>query len=165
MGQHEAHEQHTVTVTPLADRFFAATKGAGYKPKHRIDDEEYVAYCYRIVRALEARAIENPFILPHVVELQARLAEVANVVIAANADRYKVDPRRGASMMECARLLGISKQSASERRKNGAAALLARIAAAGVARFSEAKRERERMDAATESAVVALDDFRARRSA
>lgn len=165
MGQHEAQDTPGVVITSLADRFFAAVKGAKYEPKHKIDDEEFVVMMFRMVRALEERAINNPFILPHVAQLEARMREVQNVVIASNADRYNTDPRLGASMMECARLLGMTKQSATDRRKKGAATLLARIAGAGVVRFSEAKREREMIQRATDSAVASLDDFRARRSA
>lgn len=167
MGQHSARRGGFAGGAggALAEQFVAAVfPRTGHTPKHRIDDEEYAAFVQRAIRGLEARAIENPFLLPLVRELEDRMREVQNVVIATNADRYEVDPRRGASLGEVSRLLGMSKQSVSERRAKGRASMLARIASAGVARFSEARREREVRERAVDTAVVALADFRARRA-
>jgi hypothetical protein len=98
-----------------------------------------------------------------VLALAQRLNEVANVAIAENARRYAVDPRRGASMMECARTLGITKQSASERRRTGDRIIAERLAAAGAARFAEAARERAAIERAQAYAVASLAEYRARR--
>jgi hypothetical protein len=68
-------------------------------------------------------------------------------------------------MMECARLLGISKQSASERRARGTEIMSARIKAAGAVKFGEAKREKEAITAAAEHAVVSLAEYRPRHAA
>jgi hypothetical protein len=147
-----------------ADRFLAAT----YRPRHGaepVEDDEYVAMLWRMVRALERRAIDRPELLAQTVALAQRLAEVVNVAVAANADRYAVDPRRGASMAECARILGITKQSASERRRRGAAVLDERARAAAATRFAEAARERAAIAAAADTAVTYLADWRARRGA
>lgn len=96
----------------LAEAFIGMLRPNARQPKHQIDDEDFALMLMRLIRALEARAINNPAILPVCVALQHRLAEVVNVAIAANAERYAVDPRRGASMLECARTLKITKQSA-----------------------------------------------------
>lgn len=148
---------------PLADRFLAAT-ARPYKPRHaQIDDAEYLEMLWRMVRALERRAIDNPENLTQVIELANRLGEVVNVVIAANAERYEIDPKLGASMAECARILGITKQSASRRRARGVAVLDERITDAGGTRFAEAARERAAIAAATEHAVIELAAWRARK--
>jgi len=157
MGRHEAPDQ------TLSDRFLAVIRPR--EPKHKIDGSEYVEMMWRMVRALEARTIEDPELLTQAVALAQRLSEVANVAIAANAERFAIDARRGASMAECARILGISKQSASERRAAGNRIMEARIEAAGAVKFSEAKREREAIERAAEHAVVSLTDWRQRRSA
>lgn len=162
MTQPEPAEQ-SGTVSEL---FLGVIRPARRDPdKAPIEDGEYVQMMWRMVRAMEARTIENPEMLPQVIALAQRLAEVVNVAIAANAERYSVDPRRGASMMECARVMGISKQSASERRARGVALMGERIDAAGAARFSEAKREKAAIEAATEFAVTNLAEFRARHRA
>lgn len=89
------------------------------KPKRVTENAEYVAMAQRIVRGLEARAIEDPSILAEVIMLAQRLAEVPNVVIATSATRYSLDPMSSPSAGEIAALLGMKKQSASERRKLG----------------------------------------------
>lgn len=147
----------------MVARFLAATSTR--PAKHVIDDEDFVAMVWRMVRALERRGIANPAILPQTVALAQRLSEVTNVIIAANAERYAVDERSGASMAECARILGVSVPAASQRRKLGKAIIAARTAAAGVIRFAEARRERDAIKAAAAHAESNLLEFRARRSA
>lgn len=152
-------------VTDLAERFLDMLRG-GRTPKHTIDDADYAEMMMRMVRAWERRVIENPEMLPLNEAILARLAEVTNVAIAANAERYAVDKRRGVSMTECARILDISKPSASARRARGVAIMADRIDRAGAARFAEAKREREQLAAAAaaDHVVTALDAYRARRA-
>lgn len=151
-------------VRPASERFADLIR-----PRRRTDrvteDAEFLAFTWRMVRALEARAIDNPEMLIQVVALQQRLAEVPNVVIAVNAERFAIDPRSGLSMGECARILGISKPSASERRTRGRGVIEERLRAAGAARFSEAHRERAAIKAAAEHAVASLAEYRARRIA
>lgn len=149
---------------PLSAAFLAVIRPerAATPPDRITEDDEYLRMMWRMVRALEARAIERPENLPQIVELQERLGEVVNVAIAANAERYAIDPMLGASMAECARILGISKPSASERRARGVVAMGKRIDRAGAIRFAEAKREREAIAAAHERAVTVLADYRAR---
>lgn len=146
----------------LSDRFIYAVRRR--QPKHTIDGTEYVAMLWRMIRALELRAIDDPELLPQAVALAQRLDELVNVALAANAERYAVDPRLGASAAECGRILGASKQAASQRRARGKAIMAARVAAAGAIPFAEAKRERAAIDAAAEHAVTNLADFRARRA-
>lgn len=148
----------------ISDRFLDLIK-----PQRRSDrvteDAAFVAMMLRMIRALEARTIENPENLPQVLALGQRLNEVVSVAIAANAERYQIDPKMGASMAECARILGMTKQSASERKARGVAIMGDRIDRAGAIRFAEAKRERDVIEAAHETAVRALADFRARKVA
>lgn len=153
----------------ITDQFIATVRPARPGPDRParpvVENEEFVAMLWRMVRALEARAIEDPTLLTQVVALAQRLSEITNVTIAANAERFAIDARRGASMAECARVLGISKQSASERRARGVAVMSQRIDAAGAVRFAEAKRERAAITAAAEHAVSSLADYRARHAA
>lgn len=160
----------TATVYDLSQRFLAVlapkprkTKD-GDKPVERtpIDDEEYGLFLMRAIRAWERRVIDNPEMLAQNELMVQRFREITNVTIAANAERYARDPRAGASMAECARILGISKPSASERRGKGVEIMAARVDAAGAVRFSEARREREALVAAHEHAVSNLDAYRAR---
>lgn len=147
----------------VSDRFIGIIRSTPRNPdKTPVEDDQFFAMMWRMSRATEARTIENPENLTQVIALAQRLAEVVNVSIAANAERYAVDPRRGASMMECARLLGVSKQAASQRRALGDAIMAKRIEAAGAVRFSEAKRERQAIDAASSHAVTNLAEYRAR---
>lgn len=149
-------------VRDLSERFLDVLRG-GRKAKHTIDDAEFGAFLMRSIRAWEKRVIENPEMLAQNMMLVQRLGEITNVVIAANAERYARDPRSGASMLECARLLGIGKGAASERRARGRAIMEERVAAAGVVSFAEAKREREALAAAADHAVVQMEGYRGRR--
>jgi hypothetical protein len=159
-------DQTSNTVQGLSGRFLAMIKpGAGRETRRVVEDDEYLLMMWRMVRALEARTIENPELLIQAVALAQRLAELVNVAIAANAERYSVDPLSAASMAECARAMGISKQSASERRARGAAIMAERIDAAGAVRFSEAARERQAIEQANELAVTSLAEYRARHAA
>lgn len=164
-------------MTALPDRFLAvlrpARDTAGHRqdcgcytcsPRPRIDDDEFAAGLLRMLRAWEARVIENPEMLPVHMQLQARCTEIVNVAIAVNAARYAVDPRRGASMAECARILGITKPAASERRARGVAVMGERVDRAGAARFAEAQRERAAIAAGRDAAIEQLSDYRARRA-
>lgn len=129
------------------------------------EDDEFLAMLWRQLRALEYRMIDRPENLPHVLALQARLAEIANVTISVNAARYAVNPASGASAAECGRALGITKQSASERRRRGDDIVAARVDAAGAARFTEAARERAQIQEATTQGVTSLAEYRARHQA
>jgi hypothetical protein len=157
-----SHPQHAAPATPLVERFIRAVRRR--EPRHTIDGADYVAMLWRMVRALEARTIDDPELLPQAVALAQRLDELVNVAIAATAERYSVDPRRGVSAAECGRILGASKQAMSQRRARGRALMAARIAAAGAIPFAEARREREAITAAAEHAVANLADYRARRA-
>lgn len=142
--------------------------GALIRPQRRTErvteHADYLAMMWRMARALEARAIDDPELLPQVVAYAQRMSEIVNVAIAVNSERYAIDPRRGASMAECGRALGISKQSASERRGRGQEVIDARVEAAGAVRFAEAARERDAIRAAADYAVTNLADWRARRA-
>jgi len=147
----------------LTDRFLAAVRRR--EPKHVVEGADYVAMLWRMVRALEVRAIDDPELLPQVVALGQRLAEIVDVTIAANAERYAVDPRLGVSAAECGRILGYkSKQVASQHRQKGKAIIAARIAAAGAIPFAERRRELEALEAAADHAVTNLAEWRARRA-
>lgn len=158
----------TPLPTTLTDRFLSAITPQPKttepkKPKRVVESDEFMSMLFRQIRALEKRAIDDPAILPMVRALGHRLDEVVNVAIAANAERYQLSPFLGASMKECARVLDIKPQSASERCKRGRAIMAARIAAAGVVPFAERRRERELLDAARDITVVELADWSARR--
>lgn len=136
----------------------------GCSPRPAMDDAEYGAFLMRCIRAWEARVIENPEMLAQNVMIAQRMNEITNVAIAANAERYARDPRLGASMAECARILGISKPSASERRARGIVIMGERIDKAGAVRFAEAQRERAALNEARDHAVTYLSDYAARRA-
>lgn len=164
--------QQPATVTALSDRFVHAVRKR--EPKNNVEHLDYVAMLWRMIRALEVRSIDDPTLLPQVVALGQRLAEIVDVTIAASADRYAVDPRLAPSMAECGRILGHkNKQTTSYHRAKGKAIMLARIAAAGVVHInpktdrkisSEAVRETQAIDAAAEHAVTNLADWLARRA-
>lgn len=148
----------------LPDRFLDAIRGPR-QPKHVIDDADFGEMLMRMIRAWERRVIDNPEMLAQNELMVQRFREITSVAIAANAERYAADPRRGASMAECARILGISKPSASERRARGVAIMGERIDRAGAIRFAEAKRERDALAAAHAHAASELDAYRTRRTA
>lgn len=150
----------TESVQAVSDRLLEMLRTAKREPRRIVEDAEYLAMLWRMARGLEKRTIENPQMIPQVLALVERLSEIANVAIAANAERYSIDPMRGASMMECARLMGISKQSASERRARGSRIISERIDQAGAVRFSEAHREKAAINAAAEFAQEQLSDAR-----
>lgn len=137
----------------------------GCSPRPPMDDEEFGLGLMRMIRAWEARVIENPAMLAQNELMVQRFREITNVAIAANAERYARDPRLGASMAECAQILGISKPSASERRARGVAIMNDRIDRAGAVRFAEAQRERAALTDARQHATVYLSDYAARRVA
>ncbi|HEY9250891.1 MAG TPA: hypothetical protein VIO38_17240 [Rariglobus sp.] len=161
-------------VVSLAERFALALAsperidkktGKAKEPKHNVDNDEYVAFVLRIIRKLEQRAIGDACLLPQMVLIAQRAAETVNTAIAANAELYAIDPKLGASMMECARALGIQKQSASDRKKLGEKLMAERIEAAGGVSFAEAKRERAAINKAKEHAEKEMADYIARHSA
>jgi hypothetical protein len=152
-------------MSDLTARFIAVLRPSRRPAKTKIDDADYAAFMMRAIRAWEARVIDNPEMITANEAMAARFSEITAVAIAANAEWYAIDPRLGASMSECARILGISKPSASERRKRGKTIMETRIAAAGVARFSEAARERHALEVAAANAADELADFRHRRAA
>jgi hypothetical protein len=130
--------------------------------RQRVEDQAYLEMLLRMIRALESRVADNPEIIIQIVMLGERLSEACNVGIAISADRYAVDPKLGASAGEIARLLGMSKQSVSERRAKGRAVMEARVAEAGAASFAEARRERDAIRKAHEHAEQAMPEYRAR---
>lgn len=155
----------------IADRFVDMLRGRR-APKHTIDDTDYGMFLLRAIRAWEARCIENPEMLTTNVMLAQRFNEIVDVVIAANAERYATDPRRGASMLECARILGmvnakgeVKKSTISYHRARGVAIMAERIDRAGAVRFSEAVRERQALEESRDHAAVYLADYRARHAA
>lgn len=164
--------QHAAPATPILGRFLAVVRKR--EPKTVIDGAEYVAMLWRMVRALEVRAVDDPELLPQVIAIAQRLSEIVNVAIAGNAERYALDARLGASAAECARILGVSKQAAGKRAERGREVMSRRIEAAGAVPInvktnrptysSEARREREAIEAAGEHAAVSLADYRARRA-
>lgn len=83
--------------------------------KTPIENDKYIAMMQRMIRALERRAIDDPSILAHVIMLAQQLAEITNVVIAESSAAYASDPHRAPSAGELARMLGMSKQGASQR--------------------------------------------------
>ncbi|TMQ10149.1 MAG: hypothetical protein E6J90_36730 [Deltaproteobacteria bacterium] len=137
-------------------------KKEGQEPPAPVENAEFLAMMWRMARALEFRAVEDPAIMIHVVALVQRYREIVNVAIAVNADRFKLDERMGVSQGESAALLGLTKQSVSERAKAGRDIIMTRNEQAGAVNFSEAKREREAIEAATEHAESHLGEYRAR---
>jgi hypothetical protein len=150
------------TSTSAVERFSDLIRPRRRDPERVTENSDYLAMLWRMIRALEARAIDDPEVLPQVIALAQRLAEVVNVAVTVNAERFAIDPMMGASMAECARVLGISKQSASERKARGREVIDARVEAAGAVRFSEARREREAIETAAQFAVTQLAEYRAR---
>lgn len=153
---------------------FAAMLAPTREPRRVVEDAEFLAMLHRMVRALEARTIERPENLTQVVALVQRLAEVPNVAIAVNADRFDGSSYAGASMAECGRAMGITKQSASDRRAVGQRIIAERLDQAGAVdiadptrafRKAEATRERAAITRAADYAVVNMADYRARHRA
>jgi len=158
----------------LTDRFRAALRANRRTAKHTTENADFLLMFRRMIRALEDRAIDDPAILAEIAGvlvdggsgqrvggLLQRLEEVVDVAIATNADRYARDPFTGASMAECARILGMSVPGASKRRAKGNLMILARIEAAGAAileghRSAEALRERDSVQALQTHAEDAL---------
>lgn len=147
----------------ISDRFLQMITPRRRNPDRApVEDQDYLEMLWRMIRALEARAANNPEIIIQMIALDQRLAEACNVAIAISAERYQVDPKLGASAGEIARLLGITKQSISERRARGRAVMAERIDAAGATRFSEAAREKAAIVKAQDHAVTSLAEYRAR---
>lgn len=96
-----------------------AQRRADARAQRTTENDDYVAFAQRVVRGLERRAIEDPAMLAQIILIAQQLAEAPNVVIATCAARYSSDPYSAPSAGEIARLLGMTKQSASDRRKIG----------------------------------------------
>lgn len=152
----------------LTARFLAATtatRSRRNKPAPPpVENDEFLLMLWRMVRALERRMIDDPTLLPQADQLRERLAQAVNVAIYGNAERYSIDPRHGASQAECGRILGASKQAASQRGQRGKAVMLARHAAAGVIPFADAREERRIIVATATEAVTVLSEYRARKA-
>lgn len=98
------------------------------REKRVTENADFIAMIQRLIRALEARAIDDPSILAEVMMLAQRLAEIPNVVIARSAARYATEGEYAApSAGEIGRLLGMSKQGVSQRRTRGDDVLLQRM--------------------------------------
>lgn len=166
--EHQATRLATVSeallllIKPKARK---APEGGRHRERRTVEGPEFAAMVLRQLRALEARAIEDPTLLPHALVIAERAREIPNVVIGANAERFHVDERTGISINESAAILKVSRQACQQRAAAGRAIMAERVAAAGAASFSEAKRESDKIKTAAESAEVHLVDFRARRSA
>jgi hypothetical protein len=132
------------------------------KVKRTVENDEFIAMMQRQIRALEIRAIDDPAILAHVLLLAQQLNEITNVVIAKSADTFAVDPFKAPSMMEIARLLGMKKQSASDRRKVGQRIIADRLALAGLGNFTAARRERAARAAAAKHAAETMPEYTGR---
>ena len=124
-----------------------------------VENDDYVAMMQRMIRALERRAIEDPAILTHVILLAQRLSEITDVVIATSAARYSNDPYAAPSAGEIARMLKMTKQSASERRKRGDRTLFERQM--GIETM--AQRERAARTLAAKHAETTLSSWLTRR--
>ncbi len=144
---------------PASEQFAQVLNPTRREPKHRVDDEDYVAFVLRALRGLEARSLGNATLLPQMILVAQRAAEAVNTAIAVNAERFALDPAAGASMGECARAVGITKQSASQRRQIGERIMAERIREAGGVSFSEAKRERAAIKKAAEHAAEAMPEY------
>jgi len=130
-------------------------------PKQVTENDKYIAMMQRMIRGLETRAINDPAMLAQVLLLAQRLAEIVPVVVATSHDAYAVDPRLAPSMIECAALLGITKQSASERRHKGDKIIAARLAEHGLKSMSIAARERAARERAAAYAAQVMPKYHA----
>lgn len=146
---------------------FASLLAPRRASKQAYDDAEIVAWTQRLIRTVEYRACGNAELLPQMIMLAQRLSEAVNTAIAVHSTRYAEDRTRGASAGECARAIGITPQSVTDRRALGIAAIHKRLAlaedSAGVTRLTEARREREARSAASDFALSVLEDYRIRR--
>jgi hypothetical protein len=127
--------------------------------KRVTENDDFIAMIQRMIRALENRAIDDPAILAQVIMLAQRLAEVPNVVIAKSSAAYSIDPRRAPSMGEIADLLGMKKQSASDRKKIGERILFER----SMGEDTIPQRERAARTRAARHAEDTMADWFARR--
>jgi hypothetical protein len=127
-----------------------------------VENDKYMAMMQRMVRALERRAIDDPAMLAQVLVLAQQLNEITNVVIATSADAYRADPFKAPSMMEIARMLGMTKQSASDRRKIGDRIIGERLAMLGVTGMTQARRERNARQAAAKHAAETMPTYTGR---
>lgn len=153
-------------IEPPAHHLLRLIKSRKSRTGRVTENAQFMEALWRWVRAAEVRAIEDPEMLPQLFELSKRMADAVNVAIAANAERFAIDPRLGASMAECARILGIKKQSASDRRKLGAEIINARLRKAGAVKlkYSEAKEEKQIIRDTAAKAIIGLDEWRKRKA-
>ena len=133
-------------------------------PRPTVETDAFIGSMQRMIRRLEERAIDDPACIAQVVMLAQRLAEVVNVTIAKSADAYALNPHAAPSMIECASILGISKQSASDRRRIGREIIAKRHAALGVADMTVAKLERKAREAAAQYAAEKMPEWTERRA-
>lgn len=89
------------------------------RTKRVTENDDFVAMLQRMHRTLERRAIDDPAILAQMILLAETLSQSVNVVIATSASRYSMNPMASPSAGEIAKLLGMSKQGVSDRRKTG----------------------------------------------
>jgi hypothetical protein len=97
------------------------------------ENDDYMRWMHRLARIATYRAIEDPEMITQLIELRDQIADAANIAVAVNRTRYHADPRSGASMIECATAMKITKQSASDRASLGADVVRERLAAAELA--------------------------------
>lgn len=145
----------------------------------KIENADYAAMMLRMIRAWEARVIDDPAgTLAYAVALADRMAEVPNVGIHVSGQRYARDPHASPSISECARTLGINQSNASRRAAIGARIVAARLAAAEVIQLAarragrdatkvrpELDRERAMMADAATATVTGMAAYRARHRA
>jgi hypothetical protein len=124
-----------------------------------VENDDYIAMMQRMIRALERRAIDDPAILMQVILLAQQLAEITNVVIAVSAARYSNNRFSAPSAGEIGRMLGMSKQSAGERRARGDRTLFERQ----VGIETMAQRERQARTLAAKHAESTLTSWLTRR--
>ncbi len=129
--------------------------------KRVTENDDYIAMLQRMIRKLEERAVDDPAVLAQVILLAQRLAEIPNVVIAKSAAAYQLDPYAAPSAGEIGRLLGMKKQSVSDRRKIGDRILFER----SIGEDTIPQRERAARTRAARHADEALADWLERREA
>lgn len=123
------------------------------------ENDDFVAMLQRMHRALERRAIDDPSFLAAMILLAEQLSVSVNVVIASSAARFAMDPHAAPSAGEIAGMLGMKKQSVSERRKRGDRELFERQ----MGDDTMARRERLARDRARKHAETTLAAWLERR--
>lgn len=133
------------------------------KPKRVTEDDEFCASLLRQLDAFELRGIDNPAIVTLVLRVEARVKEIANVIIATSAEKHAADEFSAPSGRELARWMGISPASAHQRKTIGARIIDERHERANVTRISRTAQHKEVIkEAAKHVGVPSLDEYRAR---